>query len=146
MPPTKFMTGNIFKGHIQDALFNIIGIWTQQGIQLLGMPTEAIHTPFMSDRFLSIENARYIFNNMRNLGDEVEYKENGLIRNRAKTVLENAIVTLQRIEEEGLFNALEMGLFGDVKRPRNGGKGLAGVTAKGENYLNPFITLMKGGK
>ncbi len=60
MPPTKFMTGNIFKGHIQDALFNMIGIWTDQGIQLLGMPTEAIHTPFMSDRYLSIENAKYI--------------------------------------------------------------------------------------
>ena len=44
MPPTKFMTGNIFKGHLQDALFNMIGIWTSQGIQLLGMPTEAIHT------------------------------------------------------------------------------------------------------
>ena len=39
MPPTKFMTGNIFRGHIQDALFNMIGIWTSQGIQLLGMPT-----------------------------------------------------------------------------------------------------------
>ena len=62
MPPTKFMTGNIFRGHIQDALFNMVGIWTSQGIQLLGMPTEAIHTPFMSDRYLSIENARYIFN------------------------------------------------------------------------------------
>ncbi len=146
MPPTKFMTGNIFKGHIQDALFNIIGIWTKQGIQLLGMPTEAIHTPFMSDRYLSIENARYIFSNMKNLGDEVEYKENGIIRNRAKTVLENSIKTLKRIEEEGLFNALELGLFGDVKRPKTGGKGLAGVTAKGENYLNPFIKLMKGGK
>ena len=47
MPPTKFMTGNIFRGHIQDALFNMIGIWTSQGIQLLGMPTEAIHTPFI---------------------------------------------------------------------------------------------------
>ncbi|MBR6491591.1 MAG: lysine 5,6-aminomutase subunit alpha, partial [Bacteroidales bacterium] len=68
MPPTKFMTGNIFRGHIQDALFNIIGIWTHQGIQLLGMPTEAIHTPFMSDRYLSIENARYIFNNMYDIG------------------------------------------------------------------------------
>lgn len=45
MPPTKFMTGNIFRGHIQDALFNMVGIWTSQGIQLLGMPTEAIHTP-----------------------------------------------------------------------------------------------------
>ena len=58
MPPTKFMTGNIFRGHLQDALFNIIGIWTHQGLQLLGMPTEAIHTPFMSDRYLSIENSR----------------------------------------------------------------------------------------
>jgi len=146
MPPTKFMTGNIFRGHLQDALFNIAGIWTQQGIQLLGMPTEAIHTPFMSDRYLSIENARYIFNNLKNIGDEVEFKEDGLIRNRAKTVLENSIKTLQRIDEEGLFNALELGLFGDVKRSKNGGKGLAGVSAKGENYLNPFITLMKGGK
>ena len=24
MPPTKFMTGNIFRGHIQDALFNMV--------------------------------------------------------------------------------------------------------------------------
>jgi beta-lysine 5,6-aminomutase alpha subunit len=146
MPPTKFMTGNIFRGHIQDALFNIAGIWTNQGIQLLGMPTEAIHTPFMSDRYLSIENARYIFSTMKNLGEEVEFKENGIIRNRAKNVLENAIVTLERINKEGLFSALELGLFGDVKRPKNGGKGLDGVTAKGDNYINPFITKMKGDK
>lgn len=88
MPPTKFMTGNIFRGHIQDALFNMIGIWTSQGIQLLGMPTEAIHTPFMSDRYLSIENAKYIFGNMKNIGDEVEYKKGGIIRRRAAEVLE----------------------------------------------------------
>ncbi len=87
MPPTKFMTGNIFRGHLQDALFNIIGIWTHQGLQLLGMPTEAIHTPFMSDRYLSIENAKYIFNNMRNIGDEMEFKEDGICRKRAKLVL-----------------------------------------------------------
>ena len=144
MPPTKFMTGNIFKGHIQDALFNIIGIWTNQGIQLLGMPTEAIHTPFMSDRYLSIENARYIFSNMKNLGDEVEFKENGIIRSRAALVLQKASETLEKIANVGLFSALEMGLFGDVKRPRNGGKGLDGVVAKGANYMNPFIDLMKG--
>ncbi len=146
MPPTKFMTGNIFKGHIQDALFNIIGIWTNQGLQLLGMPTEAIHTPFMSDRYLSIENARYIFNNMKNIGDEIEYKENGIIKRRAAQVLENAISTLERVEQEGLFSALELGLFGDVKRSKNGGKGLEGVVYKGINYINPFITIMKGGK
>lgn len=144
MPPTKFMTGNIFKGHVQDALFNMVGIWTHQGIQLLGMLTEAIHTPFMSDRFLSIENAKYIFTNMKNLGDEVEFKENGIIRNRAKQVLENATELLDKISNEGLFNALEKGMFADVKRPKTGGKGLEGVCAKGSNYMNPFINLMKG--
>ena len=144
MPPTKFMTGNIFRGHIQDALFNIIGIWTHQGIQLLGMPTEAIHTPFMSDRYLSIENARYIFNNLRDIGEEVEFKEGGIIRQRAALVLDNAVALLEELVKEGLFNALEKGKFGDVKRPKNGGKGLDGVVAKGEHYSNPFIELMKG--
>jgi len=146
MPPTKFMTGNIFRGHIQDALFNIIGIWTNQGLQLLGMPTEAIHTPFMSDRYLSIENAKYIFSNMKSIGDEVEYKEGGIIKKRAAEVVNNAIELLERIDKEGLFTALEKGIFGDVKRPKNGGKGLDGVTQKGTMYSNPFINLMKGEK
>jgi len=143
MPPTKFMTGNIFKGHLQDALFNMIGIWTKQGIQLLGMPTEAIHTPFMSDRFLSIENARYIFNNMSAIGDEVEFKEDGIIRKRARWVLEEAMKLLKEIEREGLFTTLEKGNFGNVKRPKTGGKGLQGVAEKGGHYFNPFIEKMK---
>ena len=146
MPPTKFMTGNIFRGHLQDCLFNMIGIWTNQGLQLLGMPTEAIHTPFMSDRFLSIENAKYIFNNMKSIGDEMEFKEGGIIRTRAKEVLDKAIDLLQQLTTEGLFNALEKGIFGDVKRSRVGGKGLDGVVEKGSHYMNPFINLMKGKK
>ena len=146
MPPTKFMTGNIFRGHIQDALFNMIGIWTNQGIQLLGMPTEAIHTPFMSDRYLSIENARYIFNDMKSIGEEMEFREGGICRERAKTVLNNAIELLKQIVDEGLFSALEKGIFGDVKRPMNGGKGLSGVVTKGDNYFNPFVELMKNRK
>lgn len=142
MPPTKFMTGNIFKGHLQDALFNMISIWTHQGIQLLGMMTEAIHTPFMSDRALSIENAKYIFNNMKNIGDEVEFKEGGLIQTRAQEVLQKAADMLLQIEEEGLFATIEQGKFGGVKRSRTGGKGLDGVVVKDDKYLNPFIPLM----
>ncbi|MDR1792642.1 MAG: lysine 5,6-aminomutase subunit alpha [Bacteroidales bacterium] len=143
MPPTKFMTGNIFKGHIQDALFNMVGIWTQQGIQLLGMPTEAIHTPFMSDRFLSIENAQYIFNNMKNIGEEIEFKKDGIIQKRAKKVLQDAIDLLEKMQKEGLFTALEKGIFGDVKRSKTGGKGLDGVVLKSQNYQNPFVEAMR---
>jgi len=145
MPPTKFMTGNIFRGQIQDALFNQISIWTGQGIQLLGMITEAVHTPFMSDRYLAIENARYIFSNMKDIGNEMEFKQDGIVRNRARQVLDEALEILGRINGEGLFSALEKGMFGDVKRSRKGGKGLDGVVEKGSNYLNPFIDLMKGG-
>lgn len=142
MPPTKFMTGNIFRGHIQDALFNMIGIWTHQGIQLLGMPTEAIHTPFMSDRYLSIENAKYIFGNMKSIGEEVEFKKDGIIQRRAQEVLSKATELLERMEKEGLFSALEKGIFADVKRAKTGGKGLDGVAAKADHYYNPFIQLM----
>lgn len=146
MPPTKFMTGNIFRGHIQDALFNMIGIWTHQGLQLLGMPTEAIHTPFMSDRYLSIENARYIFNNMKSIGDEVEFKEGGIVQNRAIEVLDKALDLLENIKDEGLFIALSKGIFADIKRPQDGGKGLDGVLRKGERYYNPILELMKNFK
>jgi beta-lysine 5,6-aminomutase alpha subunit len=142
MPPTKYMTGNVFKGHVQNALFNEVAVWTNQGILLLGMLTEAIHTPFMSDRYLSIENAKSIANNMKDIGEEVEFKRDGIIQKRAKKVLDDATELLEKVENEGLFSALEKGIFADIKRPKNGGKGLNGVLQKAENYLNPFINLM----
>jgi len=146
MPPTKFMTGNIYKGHIQDALFNLVAVWTGQSLQLLGMPTEAIHTPHMQDRYLSIENANYIFNNCRDLGEEVEFKEGGIIQTRAQTVLAKANDLLAEVEKDGLFSTIEQGKFGGVKRPMDGGKGLEGVTTKDEQYFNPFIAMMLGGE
>ena len=141
MPPTKFMTRNIFRGHLQDALFNLVTVWTRQSILLTGMLTEAIHTPFMQDRYLSIENAKYIFNNCRHIGDEIEFKEGGIVQNRAKEVLNKADALLAEVEKEGLFSTIEKGIFGGVKRPFDGGHGLEGVCTKGENYFNPFIPL-----
>lgn len=146
MPPTKFMTGNIFKGHVQDALFNMITIMTSQKLHLLGMLTEAIHTPFMSDRALAIENAQYIFNTMKDLGSEITFKKGGIMEKRVDEVLAKAADLLAEIEKEGLFSTLEQGKFAGIKRPLNGGKGLAGVVEKEESYFNPFIDLMLGGE
>jgi len=143
MPPTKHMTGNVFKGHIQDALFNIVSVLTDQRIQLLGMFTEAIHTPFMSDRFLAIENAHYIRTTMKDLGNEILFKPDGIIENRAREVLANAYHLLERISQDGLFKSLENGIFAGTKRQMDGGKGLEGVIEKDPEYFNPFIDLMK---
>ena len=109
------------------------------------MPTEAIHTPHLQDRMLSIENAQYIFNNVRSIGDEVEFKKDGIIQKRAQEVLTKAEELLRDIEKEGIFNTIEKGKFGGVKRSFTGGKGLEGVVEKDEKYFNPFIDLMLGG-
>ena len=146
MPPTKFMTGNIFRGHVQDALFNIVTILTDQKIHLLGMMTEAIHTPFLSDRFLAIQNAQYIFRTMKDLGSEIVFKEGGIMQTRANEVLTKATNLLGDIEQLGIFETLEKGIFADIKRPRDGGKGLDGVVNKAAGYFNPFLApMMKGG-
>ena len=141
MPPTKFMTGNIFKGHLQDALFNLATVWTNQSLLLTGMLTEAIHTPLMQDRYLAIENAKYIFNNCRHIGEEMEFKQGGICQTRAQEVLAKADALLAEVEANGLFDTIEKGIFGGVKRPFDGGHGLEGVCTKGENYFNPFIAL-----
>ena len=146
MPPTKFMTGNIFRGHVQDALFNMVTILTDQKIHLLGMMTEAIHTPFLSDRFLAIQNAQYIFRTMHDLGSEITFKEGGIMQTRANDVLKKATDLLGQIEQLGIFETLERGIFADIKRPRDGGKGLDGVVTKAPGYFNPFLApMMKGG-
>jgi beta-lysine 5,6-aminomutase alpha subunit len=142
MPPTKFMTGNIFKGHVQDALFNMTTVLTNQKIHLLGMMTEAIHTPFMSDRALAIENANYIFTTMKDISDEITFKEGGIIQNRAHEVLNKATYLLEEIKKNGLFHTIEKGIFAGIKRPQDGGKGLDGVFVKEGVYFNLVLEEM----
>lgn len=145
MPPTKYKTGNIFKGHVQDTLFNAASVMTGQGLHLLGMLTEAIHTPFLQDRALAIENARYVFSSMKDFGSEIEFKQDGIIQSRAQDVLKDSLKMLKEIEAEGLTNSISQGKFAEVKRTMTSGKGLDGVIKKDENYFNPFIELMLGG-
>lgn len=143
MPPTKYMTGDIFKGTLQNALFNLASIMTRQGIQLLGMLTEAIHTPFLSDRALAIENARYVMNNAFDLGDEIEFRSDGIIQQRACEVLDKVVLMLQDVCGRGLKEAIAQGYFADIKRTEQGGKGFLGVVKKGPDYYNPFLWRMR---
>jgi beta-lysine 5,6-aminomutase alpha subunit len=138
MPPTKHMTGDIFKGHLIDALFNLTSVMTHQTIHLCGMPTEAIHTPFLGDRALSLENARYVMNTARHFGDEIAFKPDGIVERRAQTVLREAHALLERIASAGLMNAIEARYFADVSRPPDGGRGADGVFERAPGYWNPF--------
>jgi len=143
MPPTKFMTGDIFKGQVQDALFNFVSKVTSQGIHLLGMLTEAIHTPFMMDRSIALENAKYVFNNIEDLSEEIEFRKDGIIVQRAHQVLEETVAFMESVDKVGLMPAIEQGQFADIKRPRDMGKGLDGLVKKGPEYYNPFEAYLK---
>jgi beta-lysine 5,6-aminomutase alpha subunit len=138
MPPTKHMTGDIFKGHLIDAMFNLTSVMTRQTIHLCGMLTEAIHTPFLGDRALSLENARYIMNTARHFGDEISVKPGGIIERRAQEVLAGCERLLERVAEQGLMRAIEAAVFADVSRSPEGGRGFEGVFARAPGYWNPF--------
>lgn len=139
MPPTRYKTGNIFLSYAMDTLFNIVSVLTDQEIVLLGMLTEALHTPFVQDRYLAIENAKYIRNNLRNISKEFLIKNGGIIENRAKSVFDKAFETLKEIESIGLFKALEEGYFSNIKRPKFEGRGYEGVFKKDKDYIEFVI-------
>src|SRR5690606_14218147 len=133
-------------GHVMNALFNLTSVATGQQIHLVGILTEAIHTPYLHDRFLAIENARYIFNNARHFREEFRLAPGGRIERRAAEVLERTVALLEGSARGGLFEAVAEGVVAGIRRPRDGGKGLDGVLEKGEGYLNPFYALcLKGG-
>jgi beta-lysine 5,6-aminomutase alpha subunit len=138
MPPTKYMSGDIFHGYVLDSFFNLVGVLTGQGIQLLGMPTEAILTPLLQDRFLSIRCALYVFSAARDLGEQFEWREDSLVAKWAGQILREAVELLREMDRLGLFKSLEAGLFADIKRSPEGGRGLEGVIERHEEYFNPF--------
>ncbi|MFO0756166.1 MAG: lysine 5,6-aminomutase subunit alpha [Byssovorax sp.] len=144
MPPTKFKTGDIFHSHVHDAMFNLVGVATGQSIELLGMFSEAVHTPLLMDRYLSLKSARYIFGTARHLGDEIhQWKPGGIVERRAREVLESAHAQLAEVKRDSIWDAIGHGAFADVKRARNGGKGYAGVVERHPDYVNPILDLLE---
>ena len=110
------MTGDIFRGHLIDAMFNLTSVMTNQTIHLCGMLTEAIHTPFLGDRALALANARYVMGTARHFGDEISFKPDGKIERRARFVLTEAVALLRRVADRGLMESIAAKVFADVSR------------------------------
>jgi beta-lysine 5,6-aminomutase alpha subunit len=144
MPPTRHMDGNLFRTHACDSLFNLVTVATGQGIQTIGVPTEGIFTPHVHDRVIGLENVNYTFNTARALGEEIEFKRGGIIQTRAQEVLGGALQILERIAAEGLFAALGEGVFGDVRRHPDEGRGTEGIVEVQPGYVNPVTELIRG--
>jgi len=154
MPPTKHMTGDVFRGYLLDGFFNLAGALTGQSILLVGMMTEAVVTPWLSDRDLALQNVRYVMNAAGNLHEDFRPTPDGLVATRARHVLGEAVELLERIVADTgdgaarrapLLAAIADGTFGLMKRPADAGKGLDGVVARTPGYVNPAIDLLEEG-
>jgi beta-lysine 5,6-aminomutase alpha subunit len=141
MPPTRHMTGDVFRGYLLDGFFNLAGALTGQGILLVGMMTEAVVTPWLSDRDLALQNVRYVLNAAGSLHEDFRPAPDGFIADRARQVLAESIDLLERIVahegRHGLLEAIADGTFGLMRRPADAGRGLDGVVRKSEGYYNP---------
>ena len=148
MPPTRHMTGDVFRGYLLDGFFNLVGALTGQGILLVGMMTEAVVTPWLSDRDLALQNVRYVMNAAGNLHQDFRPEPGGFIVQRAQQVLAESIDLLDRIVDTeqhhgGLLDAIADGTFGLMKRPADAGKGLEGVARKSSAYYNPASEILE---
>jgi beta-lysine 5,6-aminomutase alpha subunit len=149
MPPTKHMTGDVFRGYLLDGFFNLVGAMTGQGILLVGMMTEAVVTPFLSDRDLALQNVRYVLGAAGGLTEDFHPPRDGFIQTRARQVLSEAVELLEQIVNDTgksgapLLEAIGDGTFGLMKRPADAGKGLDGVVKRAPGYDNPATTLLE---
>jgi beta-lysine 5,6-aminomutase alpha subunit len=144
MPPTKHKETDIFFSHAYDVMADLVAAWTRQGIQLLGMMTEAMHTPLLADRYVALKSAAYVHRAARGIDQEFTVREDGTIAARARAVFAMALELLEECRVDGMVAAIGRGRFGDVKRAELGGKGLDGVVEKAPDYFNPFLEAMEG--
>ncbi len=108
------------------------------------MMTEGIHTPFLSDRDLALENVRYVRDAAGRLGESFVPAPGGFIEQRASQVLGESVALLRRISHDGLLTAIADGTFGITRRPTDGGRGLDGVIARADGYVNPASEILEG--
>jgi beta-lysine 5,6-aminomutase alpha subunit len=107
------------------------------------MMTEAVVTPWLSDRDLALQNVRYVLDACGGLAEDFRPPPDGFIARRARQVLGEAVDLLGRIADDGLLDAIADGTFGITKRPADGGKGRDGVVRRAPEYYNPALEILE---
>ncbi len=147
MPPTRHMTGDVFQGYLLDGFFNLVGALTGQGILLVGMMTEAVVTPWLSDRDLALQNVRYVMNAAGKLHEDFRPSPGRLHRSSAPAQVLGGVGrpagTDRSTTSNGLLDAIADGTFGLMKRPADAGRGLEGVARKSSAYYNPASEILE---
>lgn len=137
--PAKLKEGDVQFNQVLDTLFNIVGLMTGQRIQIIGTPAGVFSKAGFQDRFAALKNANCVFKAARSLYDDIQFVTNGKVMRYARMMLESTHKFLQGVRHRGLFDALEQGLFADIRRSKDAGRGFDGIFSKSRQYYNPFL-------
>jgi beta-lysine 5,6-aminomutase alpha subunit len=107
------------------------------------MMTEAMHNPFLMDRYVALKGADYVYRAWKSMGGEIQFRAGGMVESRARETLGRALRLLEEVAVDGLPAAIGKARFGDVARSETGGKGLSGVVERAPDYFNPFLEILE---
>ena len=152
MPPTRHMTGDIFKGFLLDGFFNLVGRADRPGhparrhddrgrrhaLDLRPRPRPA-ERPLRHERRRQPARglpprARRLHRQPRPRGPR---RERSSCCSRSRTTSDTA-------GDPPLLAAIADGTFGLMKRPADKGRGLEGVARKARDYYNPASEILEG--
>lgn len=122
-----------------DTVFHLVGLLTNQNQQLLCVPHKSRHFSTFEQIHGALKSAQYMLHAGRSLGDELQFSSNGKIMRRARMILEDAHKILQQVSQRDFFEIFESGMFCDVVRKKDTGKGFDGIFQKSRKYYNPFL-------
>lgn len=143
VPPSRYKTGDVFFAQVLDAFYTLVGNFTRQSVLQLGLGSEGVQSPPLSDRYAALKQARYVMNATRSLSPDLTFRPNGVVMRRARTILDSAMRYLTKAKDLGLMVAFEKGIFIGITREKNMGKGLDGVFQKARIYYNPCLDLLE---
>ena len=138
MPPTKHKETDIFFSHAYDVMADLVAIWTRQGIQLLGMMTEAMHTPLLGGPLRGAQvrprtsTARRAASTRSSPCARTGRSPTARARSSARRM-----ELLEECQQDGLVAAIGRGRFGDVKRARDRRQGPGRRAGEGAGLLQP---------
>ena len=143
MPPTKHKEGDIFFSHAYDVMADLVAVWTGQGIQLLGMMTEAMHTPLLMDRYVALKSADYVYRAARGIDEEFTVREDGMIANRAREVFGQALKLLEECRQRRHGRRHRQGPLRRREARRDRRQGARRRGGEGPDYFNPFLEILE---
>ena len=115
---------------------------TDQEILLIGMMTEGIHTPFLSDRDLALENAHYVGTRpgswARTSGPSPAASSTGA-RSRCSPRRSSCCAG----SHGGLLKAIADGTFGNTSRPPTAAAASTAWSCGPEGYFNPASEILE---